>query len=527
MELSEQEVSQKPIKKRGLKANFIYNFIGQILVLIVPLITAPYVARVLHEVGNGQYSYASSIITYFTLFANMGFDIYGQRQIARFQDDKYNKSRVFWELFILKVITTSISLAVLYSIAFTVGFGENYNYLILILSIQVIAIPFDIQFLFRGDEDFRAIAIRTVLMRIVSLVCVFVFVKDEGDLWVYALLIAASTLGANLIMWPTIVRRISFIRPSELRLSPHIKPAFLIFLPTLATAIYSVFDKTMIGLLAANPDYENGCYEQAYKLNSVALLLVTVISSVMVSRNAYDYQSGNKEGLEKNLYFACNYVWMIGIPLIVGFAVMSENLSAWFLGEGYAEVPLLMKVMSVRFIASGFGVIFGDQLFIAIGKEKYPTIATLCAAVVNVGLNYVLIPIIGATGAAVATAVCEVLVACVLAIFAWKYKFISFRKILGSSWRYLMAAAVMFVPIFFMQMYMGYSVWTFFLIAAVGVIVYFTTLVVLRDRFFIGLAMNVINSVKAHFARGTQAVGMDAKEDNNKGVEDDNVRKDD
>ena len=187
MQLSEQEVSQKPIKKQGLKANFIYNFIGQILVLIVPLITAPYVARVLHEVGNGQYSYASSIITYFTLFANMGFDIYGQRQIARYQDDKYNKSRVFWELFILKTITTAISLIVLYSIAYTVGFGENYNYLILILSIQVIAIPFDIQFLFRGDEDFRAIAIRTILMRLVSLICIFVFVKDEGDLFFYTL----------------------------------------------------------------------------------------------------------------------------------------------------------------------------------------------------------------------------------------------------------------------------------------------------------------------------------------------------
>lgn len=495
MQLSQPEVKNQPVKKRGLKSNFIYNFIGQILVLIVPLITAPYVARVLHEVGNGQYSYASSIITYFTLFANMGFDVYGQRQIARYQDDKYNKSRVFWELFLLKCITTAISLVVLYSIAFTVGFGENYNYLILILSLQVIAIPFDIQFLFRGDEDFRAIAIRTIVMKVAALVCIFAFVKDEGDLWVYALLIAVSTLGANIIMWPAIVRRISFVRLSELKLLRHIKPAFLIFLPTLAVTIYSVFDKTMIGLLATNSDYENGCYEQAYKLNSVALLLVTVISSVMISRNAHDYQVGDKNSLEKHLYFACNYVWMIGVPLIVGFAVLSQNLSSWFLGDGYAEVPLLMQVMSVRFIASGFGVVFGDQLFIAIGKEKYPTIATLCAAVVNIGLNYALIPIMGATGAAVATAICEVLVTAVLAFFAWRYKFLSLKKVLISSWRYIVAAAVMFVPIFFMQMYMGYSIWTFILITAVGVIVYFSMLLILKDRFFIGIAKNILGSV--------------------------------
>lgn len=523
MELSEREVSQKPVKKRGLKANFIYNFIGQILVLIVPLITAPYIARVLHEVGNGQYSYASSIITYFTLFANMGFDIYGQRQIARYQDDKYNKSRVFWELFILKCATTLISLAVLYSIVFTAGFGENYNYLILILSINVIAIPFDILFLFRGDEDFRSIAIRTILMRAVSLVCIFVFVKDEGDLWVYTLLTALSSFGANIIMWPTIVRRISFVKPSELKLAHHLKPAFLIFLPTLATTVYSVFDKTMIGLLAVNPDYENGCYEQAYKLNSVALLLVTVISSVMVSRNAHDYQTGNRAGLERNLYFACNYVWMIGIPLIVGFAVMGENLSAWFLGDGYAEVPLLMKVMSVRFVSSGFGVIFGDQLFIAIGKEKYPTIATLCAAVVNVGLNAVLIPKLGATGAAIATAVCEVLVTAILAVFVWRYKFISFRKVIIGSWRYIVAAAVMFVPIFFMQRYMGYSVWSFLVIAAVGAIVYFLTLILLRDKFFIELIKNVFNSIKAKIIKNKAPEEIN---DENKG-ESENVRKDD
>ncbi len=527
MELSQPEINQPPVKKRGLKSNFIYNFIGQILILIVPLITAPYVARVLHEVGNGQYSYASSIITYFTLFANMGFDVYGQRQIARYQDDKYNKSRVFWELFILKCLTTAVSLIVLYAIAFSVGFGESYNYLVLIMSLQVIAIPFDIQFLFRGDEDFRSIAIRTIIMKVVALVCIFVFVKDEGDLWVYALLTAASTLGANLIMWPAIARRISFVKPSELKLTHHIKPAFLIFLPTLAVTVYSVFDKTMIGLLADNPDYENGCYEQAYKLNSVALLLVTVISSVMISRNAHDYKVGDKKSLENHLYFACNYVWMIGVPLIVGFAVLSENLSSWFLGEGYAEVPLLMKVMSVRFIVSGFGVVFGDQLFIAIGKEKYPTIATLCAAVVNILLNYFLIPVCGATGAAIATAVCEVLVTTVLAIFAWKYKFLSIKKVIVSSWKYIVAAAVMFLPIFFMQMYLGYSIWTFILITAAGALAYFVALFLLRDKFFISLINNILTSVKDKLNRKkSTCVQQDEQattESKNKGDEDKNV----
>ena len=151
---------QKSVKKHGLKTNFIFNFISQILTLIIPLITTPYLSRVLHEAGNGQYSFSASIITYFILFANLGFDIYGQRQVAAFQNDKENKSKVFWELFILKCITTAFSLMILYSVAFSVGFGEKYTKLILLMSIQVVAIPLDIQFLFRGDEDFKSIADR-------------------------------------------------------------------------------------------------------------------------------------------------------------------------------------------------------------------------------------------------------------------------------------------------------------------------------------------------------------------------------
>ncbi len=496
--MSEQNV------KRSLKSNFIYNFISQILTLIVPLVTTPYLSRVLHEVGNGQCSYAMSIITYFILFSNLGFDMYGQRQIASCRDNPQEKSKVFWELFILKSIFTSVALAVLYSVVFTVGFGENYNLLILFYSLQVITIPFDIQFFFRGEENFRSIAIRTIIMKIIGLVLIFLLVKTENDTWIYALCLSGSIVFSNLIMWPSLIGKIKFVKPNALKLLRHLKPAFLIFLPTLAVTIYSVFDKTMIGLLAENPDYENGCYEQAYKINSVALLFVTIITSVMVSRNSYDYNAGNTEGLKNHISQAIRYVWMMGTPLIFGFAVLSSNLSSWFLGGGYAEVPILMQIMSVRFIISGFGDVFGSQLFLAINKEKYSTVATFMGAGINILLNYFLIKQFGALGAAISTAVCEFTVTGILVILALRKGHIKLRMLFEGCWKYILAGTVMFGVIFVMQRYMSYAVWTFFVITLVGCMVYALMLFVLRDKFFLYAVKSGFGMVKGIFKKSSK-----------------------
>lgn len=501
---------QKTQKRLSLKSNFIYNFISQLLVLLVPLITAPYLARVLGEEGNGEYAYAMSIVTYFMLFASWGFDVYGQRKTAEYQDDRVNRDKTFFELLILKSVFTAVSLAVLYSLLFTVGFGEKYFSLILIMSVQVIAVPFDIQFYFRGEEDFRSITLRTVVMRLAALIFTFVFVRGENDNWIYAICISGSTLLANLSMWPSAIRKVSVKGLGRLSLKKHLLPTLLIFLPALASTVYTTLDKSMIVWLydPQYADYQNGCYDQAYKINSIVLLLVTVISSVMVSRNAHEYKSGNVEGVKKNLDFAFNYVWMMGIPLIVGFMVLSDNLSSWFLGEGYDEVPTLLRIMSVRYVFSGFIGVLGEQLFIAIGKEKYPTVATFVSATINLVLNFALIPAFGAVGAAITTAISEVTVPVILAIFAVRGKYISVLKILSRCWKYAIAAAIMLVPIYFMNEYMPYEVWTFIVITLVGIITYALALFALRDKFFLNIVKTGFNMIKGVFRKSSHRDGQ-------------------
>lgn len=504
----------KSVKRHGLKANFIFNFISQILTLIIPLITTPYVWNVLGRDGNGQYSFSLSIITYFIFFANLGFDLYGQKQIAACREDKQKKSAIFWELFILKLITTSIAMGVLIGVLFGVGFGVKYDKLILILAIQIVAVPFDIQFFFRGDEDFLSIAIRTILMKVAGMICIFVFVKNNTQVWLYSLCLSLSIIASNFIMWPSALLRLGRVPLKQLSLLRHLKPAILVFLPTLAVMVFSVFDKTMIGLLAQNPDAENGYYEKAYQINSVVLLLVTIISSVMMSRNAYDYSEGHYEKVREHLYSASRYVWMMGLPLIAGFAVLSHNLCAWFFRTEYEGIPILLIIMSVRFIVSGFTEVLSNQLFIAIGKNHYPFIATAFAAVINVTLNYFLIPKYGAVGAAIATAVCEVANTAVHFLIAVRKKYISFVKVMASCWKYIISAGIMFVPIFFMQRAMGESVWTFMLITATGGIVYALSLFLLRDVFFLKYVKIGLQAFKRFFKRDiNSAVATDEKAD--------------
>ena len=504
--------------KKKLFKNYIFNFISQILTLIVPLITTPYVSRVLTEVGVGQYSYSYSIITYFVLFANLGFATYGQREIAKANGDKEKISKTFYEIFSLRIVTTLISTIVLFSILFTFGFGDKYNTLIMILSIQVFAVIFDINFLYQGIEDFKAIAIRSIVVRVVMMTCIFVFVKQQSDLELYTLLLSLSQLLGVVIMWPTIFKIIKKVPLKSLEFKKHIGPTILIFLPTLAVTVYSVFDKTMIGLLAQNPDYENGCYEQAYKINGVALLLITVISPIFIPRNASEISNNNIDGLRKNLYFVCNYTWMLGLPMIVGFIVLSKNLSSWFLGEGYNSAPALMAIMSIRFISSGLSECFGNQYFIVKGKENIVTLSAIIAAVINLVFNFIVIPNYGAIGAAIATAICEISITLIQGIFMYKENVVSMRKIVFMSFKYIVASAIMFVPIFFMQKYLGYSIWTFILIAGVGALVYFLVLILLKDKFvfnLISFAMSFVKNKVNKPVLETETNKVEQKEENN------------
>lgn len=474
-------------KRLSLRANYIFNFISQILTLIVPIITTPYLSRIFHESGNGQIAFANTIVSYFITFANLGYSIYGQREIAKHQDDAEECSHIFWEIMALRLILTIASVVILLGLVLGNIFDIKYKSLILIYGIQVLAVPFDIQFLYQGEEDFKSIAIRTIILRVLTIISVFVFVKSENDIWLYALLYSCSVFISDLIMWPSIRRFLHFVPLTSLHLKRHLLPALIIFLPTLAVSVYGSLDKLMIGYLAPNPDYDNGCYDQAMKINQTILVFVTVIDSVMIARNSADFGKEDIDSLKKHISQALNYVWFIGIPLIVGMCILANNLCSWFLGNGYEEVPLLLCIMSVRFIVSGLNVVFGNELFVVIGKEKYTTVGYIVTGIINLILNFVFIPRYGAVGGAITTAVAEGSCALVLAIIALKEKYVTIKQLLFPSFKPTISAGIMFIPIYFMEKNLPYAIWSFLVITLVGFATYLLCLFIMQDNFVIYL----------------------------------------
>lgn len=500
-----------PVKtRRSLKLNFIYNFISQITAIIVPFITTPYLARVLHEVGNGQIAYVSSIISYFVLFSTLGFNVYGQREIAKYRDNIKEKSRVFWEIFSIRLITTTIALGILYSVIFTVGFGERYNLLMLIMSFQVVANIFDIQFFFMGEECFSLIALRTILIRLAGLAAVFIFVKSENDTWIYAVCLTASPLLSNFLLWPSLFKRLTKcgrIKPANLL--RHLKPVLIIFFPVMVTTIFTTFDKTMIGWLSPSAeigDYNNGCYEQAYKINNVAQTVVVAFSSVMISRNSVDYSRGDIGSMNRHIYKSFRYVLLTSMFFAVGFLALSENFSAWFYGEGYAEVPLLLKIMSIRLVMAGMSIVLGDR-FIVIGKEIRWLASVCVGAIANVAINALLIPGYGAVGAAIATAITEVCIFIAMAVMSFgKAKGLLFSEIAKHVWKYILSAAVSFCGMWGLQYALSYSVWEFVVIGIVGTAIYSLMLLILKDDFFIEILKRFFKETKNFLTRSAEAV---------------------
>lgn len=275
-----EETNEVIEKNKNVKKNYFYNLIYQIFLIIVPLVVMPYVSRVLTPDGIGKYSFSYSINVYFTSFAALGFVTYGQRIIANNQNNKIEQSKNFWEIIICRAISVAISLG-LSLILSTIDVFKDYNLLLFILNLNIIAVAFDISFFFQGNEEFSKIVVRNVIIRLITIALIFILVKKKDDLWLYTLIQSGSLLLGNLSLWPYLKNRLCKVNISILKPMSHFYSTFRLFIPTIATQIYVMVDKTLIGVLINDTytviengveiikkysDLENGLYEQAEKI---------------------------------------------------------------------------------------------------------------------------------------------------------------------------------------------------------------------------------------------------------------------
>ncbi len=474
--------------KKSLKKNYLFNTAYQILTLITPLITTPYVSRILGADGIGVYSFSDSITSYFVLVATMGISVYGQREISYFQSDREKRSEVFWNTKILEFITSGITLIIFYIYAI---FSDN-SIIFLVLSMNILAVMFDVTWLFQGVEEFGIIALRNTIFKFLNIAFIFVFVKQKSDLIIYIAGISGFALISNISLWTKLSKYVNFPKKKNINPFKNFGEVFSLFIPTIAIQIYTVLDKTMIGIITKD-SFQNGYYEQAIKISRMTLMLVTSLGTVMIPRIGHHYSLGENDLVEKLMYRSYNFVWFLGIPLCFGLMGIANNFVPWFFGDGYGTVVTLLRILSCLILAIGISNVTGMQYLIPTGRQSIFTKTVLIGAAVNVVMNIILIPIIQANGAAVASIVAETVIAVIQLVSVRKE--IKGLKILKLLPKYLFSGVVMLISLLWIDQYLNKNMISTILMIMFGAVIYFVVLGILKDKFLIENVKLILNKI--------------------------------
>ena len=476
--------------KKSIAKNYIYNLIYQMLTILLPLVTTPYLSRVLGAENIGIYGYTISIVTYFILFGTLGVSMYGQREIAYKAQDKKERSKAFWEIIILRTITLSVSIILFYLI-----YGRSGEYAIYyrILMIQLIANLFDISWLFQGIEEFDKTVVRNLIVKLLSLILIFVVIRTPEDLWKYFVIYVGAELLGNVTVWLYLPRYLEKIKIEELQVKKHIKPTIALFMPQIAIQIYTVLDKTMIGLITKDM-VEVGYYEQAQKIVKAALTIVAALQTVMNSRIANAYARDDKEEVKQCLEKSFNFVWFLAIPMMFGLMAIAPKFVPWYYGEGFDGVTSIMIATAPILIAIGLNGITGIQYLVQIGKQKIFTISVTIGAIVNVILNIILIHFFKGVGAAIASVIAELSILGYQLIY-FKDQF-SIWEILKLSIKCFISGIVMFVVVNILVKFMEVSIINTVIQIIVGGIIYLLMLMLLKYQFLKDLYGQVLGGIK-------------------------------
>ena len=474
--------------------NYIYNTLYQILAMVAPLITTPYISRVLGVTNISVFQYTQSIATYFILIGAVGTTLYGQREIAYCQDKPEQRTAVFWEIESFRIIITSLCTLVYYICFCRKG---DYARVYTILIVEVLATAVDVSWLFMGMEDFRLTVIRNTIIKVLGIICVFIFVKGPNDLGIYTACMTFPILIGNLSLWFSLRKYLVKTRIQIKKLVTGIKKripqVLILFLPQVAIDVYTVLDKTMIGKLATDID-QVGYYSQAQKIVKIVLLVVTSLGTVMLPAMSAYFTKGDREGIVKSIKTAFRFIYLLSFALLFGMCAIAERFVPIFFGEGYDPVAPLIIVISPVLVIIATSNVIGKQFLLPTNQQNAFTVSILIGAGVNFVLNFVLIRIWNAIGASIATVLAELAVA---AVQCWLVrKQLPVLECLKSGLRYCLFGAVMFFACIGVgKLLPEGKIWSIGVMIIVGMIIYLGELMISKDpmvKMGLGIVMKKI-----------------------------------
>ncbi|ODR35233.1 flippase [Eisenbergiella tayi] len=386
--------------------NFLFNIVYQILTFLIPLVTTPYISRVLGVTNVGIYSYTYSIVYMFMLVGMLGINNYGNRAVAIVRDNKKKMSHTFWAIYVLQ-LTIDIAMLVCYVIYLTFFCKENKD-IAVIQGLFLLSVCFDINWFYFGIEKFKLTIFRNTFIKLLSLFLIFIFVKQKSDLWIYTLIMSGATLLSQIYLVVLLPKYVQLQKISFHDVVSNLKGIMILFMPVLAFGIYKVMDKTMIGALASVT--ELGYYENAEKLMNIPLAVISALGTVMLPRMSY--LINNKEiDINKPITTSMTLAMKLATMMCLGLILISDEAVVVLFGKDFFNSAVILRFLSVTILASAWANVIRTQFLIPLKKDKIYIFSTIGAAIVNILFNLTFIPLYGALGACIGTIVAEFFVA--------------------------------------------------------------------------------------------------------------------
>lgn len=473
----------------SVRKNFTYQMIYEILILILPFVTSPYIARKIGAEGLGVYSYSYSIAYYFVLISMLGLKNYGNRAIARSRDNQKELNSIFSNLLALHIGISLICTLIYLIYAFTL---KNERIYALIQIAYVLSGLFDISWFFFGIEKFKLTVTRNVIIKILNVSCVFIFVKDASDLWKYCVIMAVGGLISQISLWIPLRKYVSFVKPSWSIIKTHVRPMLVLFIPTIAISLYKYMDKIMLGSLASKEQL--GFYENAEKVANIPMTIISSFGTVMLPKMSNLAAKSDHKAASYYMSVSMKYVMCLAFALAFGLAGVGTVFAPIFWGMEFLPSGILIMGLSITLPFISFANVIRTQYLIPHQKDKEYLSSVVSGALVNLILNWLLISQLGAMGATIGTIAAEVSV-CLIQCFAVR-KELPLFSYLKSTVLFLLFGGIMFSIVYYMGSVMTISVKTLISQVITGMIIYgiavLIYLLVTKDKF----AMQMLSKQK-------------------------------
>lgn len=434
-------MSRKDEHSNSIGKNFLYNVTYQLLLLLLPLVTTPYISRVLGASNVGVYTYTYTIANYFMLFAMLGVKNYGNRSIAAVRDDPERLQTTFWEIFGLQFICSAVVGGVY--LCFALLFEAENRTIFLLQGLYVLSGALDISWLFMGLEKFKITVSRNIVIKLLSLAAIFSLVHSADDLWIYTLIMALSSLLSQGYLWFYLPRYVKRFRPSFSRMVGHLRAELVLFVPVIAVSLYKMMDKIMLKQMSS---YEQvGFYEGSDRILGIPLGVITALGTVMLPRMS---NLAAKANIQKSMQYIRNslsFAMFLGVGMMFGISAIADDFVPLFLGAEYIPTVSLLQVMSPTVLFIAWANVIRTQYLIPNHHDRSYIISVMLGAGVNMVVNLLLIPRMAAMGAVIGTVLAEASV-CICQTLMVRRK-LDIRRYLIDTLPFLVPGAIMFALI--------------------------------------------------------------------------------